>query len=202
MSAKLWTENVDTHQAIPPRLSPHPRNEVLVFVSTICLSSNIPIKPPPNNSIHYPQKPIVTVHQLGRVGNQMWDYISVWASAKKTGRELYVPSSLIKELEKIFCNLPVLPLSYLAWCPVQEHPVAVTVDKVDDTNRSIKLPNYIQLPTYIARYWEQFDNFFGSRNIQYIKVKKNLTQCFKRQEEYYVCWCSCQKNRLHRIFEE
>jgi hypothetical protein len=82
----------------------------------------------------------------------MWDYISVWAAAKKTVRESYFPSCLIRELEKIFQNLPVPPLPYLAYCLVQEHPVAVTVDKVEDTNRSIKLPNYIQLPTYIAPY--------------------------------------------------
>jgi galactoside 2-L-fucosyltransferase 1/2 len=80
----------------------------------------------------------------------MYEYISVWAAAKKTGREPYVPSCLIRNLEKIFLNLPVPPLSFLANCPLQEYPVAITLDKVDHSNGSIILPGAVQLPTYIT----------------------------------------------------
>jgi galactoside 2-L-fucosyltransferase 1/2 len=150
MAVSYWTQDVDTQQAIPLTLSTYPQNEMLVFESTLCSSPNIPIKPPPNNNIGCPHKPIVTVQQLGRLGNQMYEYISVWAIATKTGHEPYVPSCMIEELGKIFRNLPVPPLSYLAYCPLGEHPVLVTVDKLNHSNGSIILPNYIQLPTYIA----------------------------------------------------
>jgi hypothetical protein len=46
---------------------------------------------------------------------------------------------MIQELEKIFQNLTFPPLSYLAYCPVEEHPVPVTVDKLDHSKGSIIL---------------------------------------------------------------
>ena len=106
-AVSYWTQDFDNQQSISRTFFPHPKNEVLIFESTLCSSPNIPIKPTTNNNIRCPQKPIVTVKQLGRLGNQMWEYISFWAVAKKTGREPYVPSCMIRELEKIFLNLPV-----------------------------------------------------------------------------------------------
>jgi galactoside 2-L-fucosyltransferase 1/2 len=97
---------------------------------------------------------------MGRLGNQIFEYISVWALAKATGREPYVPSCFITELEKIFRNLPVPPLSYLAYCPVKVNPVKVTVDQVDHSNDNIILPNYIQLPTYIALFVSEIRQIF------------------------------------------
>jgi galactoside 2-L-fucosyltransferase 1/2 len=97
---------------------------------------------------------------MGRLGNQMYEYISVWALAKTTGREPYVPSCLITELEKIFRNLPVPPLSYLAYCPVQEYPVEVTKEQVDHSNGSVILTNYIELPTYIAPFVSEIRQIF------------------------------------------
>ena len=159
-AVSYWTQKFDPQQTITPRLSPYPRNEVLVFESTMSLSSNIPIKPPPNNNIHCPQTSIVTVRQKGRIGNQIFKYISVLALAKTTGREPYVPSCLITELEKIFRNLAVPPLSYLAYCPIQEYPLEVTVDQVDHSNGSIIPPNNIQLPTYIAPFVSKIRQIF------------------------------------------
>jgi hypothetical protein len=85
-----WTQDFDTQQAIHRTLSPYPQNEMLVLESNLCSSPNIPIKLPPHNNIHCPQKPTVRVKQLGRLGNQMWEYISVWAAAKKTGSEPFL----------------------------------------------------------------------------------------------------------------
>jgi galactoside 2-L-fucosyltransferase 1/2 len=67
---------------------------------------------------------------------------------------------MIRELEKIFRNLPIPPLSYLAYCPLQERPVAVRRDKLDQSNGSIILPNYIQLPTYIAPLLSEIRQIF------------------------------------------
>jgi galactoside 2-L-fucosyltransferase 1/2 len=57
---------------------------------------------------------------------------------------------MIRELEKIFRNLPFHPLSYLAYCPLEEFTVPVTADKAQNSNDSIILPKYVQLLTYIA----------------------------------------------------
>ena len=154
------TQEFDTLQAILRTLFPNPQIEVLVFESTLCSSPNVPIKPPPNYKIRCPHKPSVTVQQLGGLGNQMWEYISVWAIAKKTGREPYVPSCMIRELEKIFRNIRVPPLSYLAYCPLQEHPVAVTEGQVDQSKGNIILRNYIPLPTYIAPLLSEIRQIF------------------------------------------
>jgi hypothetical protein len=83
------------------------------------------------------------MRHLERLGKQLYEYVLVWAAAKKTGREPYIPSCVIREFEKIFRNLPVSPLSYILYWPVEEHPVPVTVDKLDHSNDSIILGNYI-----------------------------------------------------------
>ena len=160
MSEELRIENFDNQQATIYWLPPHPQNHVLFFESTLCLPPNIPIKALPHNNIRCPKKPIVTVQPLGWISSQIWEYISIWATAKVTGRELYFASCLITELEKIFIHLPVPPLSYPAYCPLLEHPVAVTEDKLHHSNGNIILPNYIQLPTYIASLLSEIRQFF------------------------------------------
>jgi galactoside 2-L-fucosyltransferase 1/2 len=80
----------------------------------------------------------------------MYEYISVWAIAKKTGREPYVPSCLIEELGKIFQNLTVPPLSHLAYCTIEKYPIQVQPDMIDHFNGSMLLPNYAQIPKYIS----------------------------------------------------
>jgi galactoside 2-L-fucosyltransferase 1/2 len=69
----------------------------------------------------------------------MYEYISVWAIAKTTGREPYIPSCMTQELGKIFRNLPVPALSYLAYCPVKKYPVSVTAEEVHHSHESILL---------------------------------------------------------------
>ncbi|GFG40944.1 hypothetical protein Cfor_08575 [Coptotermes formosanus] len=150
MSAKFRTKHYENQQVITYTLSPYPQNQMLEYESNLCESPNVHTKPPRHNNIRCPQKPIVTVQQLGRLGNEMYEYISVWSIAKKTGREPYIPSCLIHDLEKIFRNLTLPPLSYLAYCTVEEYPVQVMRNMVDHYNGSILLPTYAQLPKYTA----------------------------------------------------
>ena len=96
-----WTQDCDTQQAIPRTLSPNPQNEMLVIESIMCSSANIPIKPPPHNNIRCPQKTIVTVKQSCRLGNQMYEYTSVWSISKIKRPEAYIPSCLFRELGEI-----------------------------------------------------------------------------------------------------
>ena len=165
MSANVWPNDFGNHQANIYTLSPSPQNYMIFYEYSLCKSTNIPINPPPHNNIRCPQKPIVTVEQLGRLGNQMYEYISVWAIAKKTGREPYVPSCMIQELRKIFQNLTVPALSYLAYCPVKKYPVSVTAEELHHSHESILLPDFAQLPPYIAPLVSEFERYFSSRNI-------------------------------------
>jgi galactoside 2-L-fucosyltransferase 1/2 len=80
----------------------------------------------------------------------MYEYISVCAIAKMTGRETYVPSCMIQELGMIFRKLPVPVLSYLAYCPVKKYPVSVTAEEVHNSHDIVLLPDYAQLTLYIA----------------------------------------------------
>ena len=74
-----WTVGFEKQQVIiyTRMLPPHPHNQMLGYESSLCSSPNIPIKPPPFNNVRFPQKPIVIVKQLGPLGKQMWEYISV-----------------------------------------------------------------------------------------------------------------------------
>jgi galactoside 2-L-fucosyltransferase 1/2 len=150
MSVNIWLNDFANHQAIIYTSSPSFQSYMLFYDLRLCSSPNLTVKPPPHNNIRCPKKPIVTVQQLGRLGNQMYEYISVWAIAKTTGREPYVPSCMIQELGKIFRNLPIPPLSHLAYCRVEKYPVSVTAEEVQHSNESILLPEYAQLPLYIA----------------------------------------------------
>jgi len=160
ISGIYWREGFENQQVIIYTLSPHPHNQTLDYESSLCESPNTPIKPPPHNNIRCPQKPIVTVNQLGRLGNQMYEYISVWAVAKKTGHEAYVPSCLIRELGEIFQNLTVPPLSYLAYCTIEKYPVQVQADIIDYFNGSMLLPFYAQIPKYIAPLVREIPQIF------------------------------------------
>jgi len=150
ISGIYWTGSFENQQVIMYMFPPHPYSETLKYESSLCSSPNIHIKPPPHNNIRCPQKPIVTVNEIGRLGNQMYEYSSLWAIARKTGREPYVPSCLLQKLGKIFQNLTVPPLSYIAFCTIEQYPVQVEADMIDNFNGSMLLPTYAQIPKYIA----------------------------------------------------
>lgn len=48
-----------------------------------------------------PQDGVVTVMQGGRLGNQLWEYASVWALARRTGLEPYVPRCIKHRLDQV-----------------------------------------------------------------------------------------------------
>ena len=165
VSANFWANNFVNHQAIFYKLPPSPQSYMLFYESSLCSSPNIPLKPPPHNNIRCPQKPIVTVKMLGRLGNQMYEYISVWAIAKTTGREPYVPSCMIRELGEIFRNLPVPALSYRAYSPIKKYPVSVTRRRCTIPMRASCYRNMLSCPYNLHIYLVKFDRYFSSRNI-------------------------------------
>jgi galactoside 2-L-fucosyltransferase 1/2 len=98
----------------------------------------------------------------------MWEYISVWAVAKKIGHAPYVPSCLKQELEMVFQNLTIPTLSHISHCPFEKYPVQVMADKLTHYNGSILLQNYIQLPEYIAPFLNEVRHIF--------KFKKHIAE--------------------------
>ncbi|KDR14981.1 galactoside 2-alpha-L-fucosyltransferase 2-like [Zootermopsis nevadensis] len=145
LMVKIWIEVSGKPETII-----HKSKYTLHYEYSLCSSKKKPIEGTSHCNVQCPQKPIVTVKQLGRLGNQMWEYISVWAVAKKTGHAPYVPSCLKQKLEKVFQNLTVPALSCIVNCPVEKHLVEVKGDNLKLFNGNILLQNYVQLPEYIV----------------------------------------------------
>ncbi|KAJ9588029.1 hypothetical protein L9F63_028161 [Diploptera punctata] len=100
-----------------------------------------------------PDKAIVTVEQGGRLGNQMWEYASVWVVAKATNREPFVPSCIIHRLTSVFKNVTKIPpLKYIKNCPVNYETLNETQMEKHRSNNSIILPRYIQFTKLVARH--------------------------------------------------
>ena len=175
-----------------------------------------------------PQKPIVTVQQLGRLGNQIYEYISVWAIAKKPGHEPYVPSCIIQELGNVFHNLTVPPLSYLAYCTIEKYPVPVQADIIDQFNGSMLLPRYAQFPKYIAPIFSEVRQIFqfkehiinesqrllhsasrGMKNITYVGVHVRRTDYMHHLKvlynaspvnaDYFLRHMNIYRNKYQRV---
>jgi galactoside 2-L-fucosyltransferase 1/2 len=155
MATKFWIKDSGNLQAVIYNSIP-----VLHYENSLCSSSKQPIEGPSQYMVQCPQKPIVTVQKLGRLGNQMWEYISAWAVAKKTGHASYVPRCLKQELQKVFQNLTVPTLSNTANCYIQKYPVKVKVDKLTLLDGNILLPSYVQLPEYIVPFLSEVQQIF------------------------------------------
>lgn len=101
---------------------------------------------------HCPKDGIVTVAQGGRLGNQMWEYASVWAVARRTGLEPYVPRCLRRVLDEVFADLSVPGMGYIAHCPVQWQDAATSPEQWGRINQSIVLPRFIVLPEIVLTW--------------------------------------------------
>ena len=126
--------------------------------NTLCITENKKnIEIPKEWIDRCPDKPVVTAPQSGRLGNQLWEYASVWAAAKYTNREPFVPVCLINRLKTIFKNFTkVLPFKYIEKCPINyRHLVKKEDMQIEDERGSILLPKYVQLPEYIVPHLKE-----------------------------------------------
>ncbi|KAJ8959525.1 hypothetical protein NQ314_006262 [Rhamnusium bicolor] len=89
-----------------------------------------------------PQYGIVTVMQGGRLGNQMWEYASVWALARRTGLEPYVPRCIRIKLDQIFEQLSVPMFDEIGQCQVEISNFVKSLEAWNYTNQSIILQKY------------------------------------------------------------
>lgn len=78
----------------------NPTKTFMDFEQSLC-TSNIKHKKSWKRA-NCPQYGIVTIMQGGRLGNQMWEYASVWALARRTGLEPYVPRCIRLKLDQVF----------------------------------------------------------------------------------------------------
>lgn len=132
----------------------------------------------PTNNRKCPQKPIVTVRQIGRLGNQMWEYASVWLVSKSTGREPFVPICIKHELEEVFNNITLPSLSEIAHCDIK-NPISVTHETVLTEKGNILLPNYAQMVHHVMHSLKEVLKMFTFRKKYLMKSKKILRKASK-----------------------
>lgn len=113
-----------------------------------------------------PQYGIVTIVQGGRLGNQMWEYASVWAVARRTGLEPYIPRCIRLKLEQVFESLTVPSFEEISHCPVDLNIFVKSLDSWNSTNQSIVLPRYFIQPDLVLTWVQDV--------IQEFTIKKKL----------------------------
>ncbi|KAJ9574572.1 hypothetical protein L9F63_008268 [Diploptera punctata] len=127
---------------------------------SLCLSEHKDIEIPEKWKHKCPDKPVITVGQGGRLGNQIWEYASVWAVAKGTSREPFVPSCIIDRLNYIFKNFTKIPpLKYIENCKI-EYKTLSNVTEIEEATGSIVLKKWIQIPKYVVLYKKEILELF------------------------------------------
>lgn len=116
---------------------------------------------------HCPQDGIVTVIQGGRLGNQLWEYASVWALARRTGLEPYVPRCIRHRLDQVFESLTLPTLDEIAHCPINADAFVNSLEMWNYTNQSILLPRYTTLPELVLTWVQDlFQEFTFRRKLR------------------------------------
>ncbi|KAL3279745.1 hypothetical protein HHI36_017253 [Cryptolaemus montrouzieri] len=131
-----------------------------------------------------PNYGIVTVMQGGRIGNQIWEYASVWALARRTGLEPYIPRCIKLKLEQVFSSLSVPTFEEIAHCPFEMDKFVKSLDEWNYTNQSIILPRYIVQPELVLTWVQDIKQELTIKKkllkkAQYIlrMAAKNRTNC-------------------------
>nr|CAD7395470.1 unnamed protein product [Timema poppensis] len=142
------------------------------YEQSLCSSNLKPVKVPQFWRHHCPKDGIVTVAQGGRLGNQMWEYASTWAVARRTGLEPYVPRCIRKVLDEVFEDLSIPPLGYVAHCPTNWDSIIRTPELWAYTNQSIILPRFVVLPELVLSWVDDIRHEF--------KFKKKLAETSRK----------------------
>ncbi|KAJ8888817.1 hypothetical protein PR048_008311 [Dryococelus australis] len=108
-----------------------------------------------------PTKGAVTVQVAGRLGNQMWQYATTWATARKTGLEPFVPRSLRRTLDKIFRDLSVPPVEVISHCHVNwTNSVKSPYDWKKRPGQNVFLPIYPFYETFVLQWVDELRRVF------------------------------------------
>ncbi|KAJ8679586.1 hypothetical protein QAD02_015373 [Eretmocerus hayati] len=135
-------------------------------------SRGVKIHPNKHKPISCPKYGIISVMQGGRLGNQIWEYASVWATARRTGLEPYMPRCILKTLEIYFENLSIPPLSNIGQCIIDIGQTVNSLAEWNSTDQNIIIPRY-------AAYWSLIVAWLDDLR-QEFTLKKNLRNYAKR----------------------
>lgn len=137
-------------------------------------SSNIKRKKITGRIHNCPQYGIVTVVQGGRLGNQMWEYAAVWALARRTGLEPYIPRCIKVKLDQAFSSLSVPTFEEIAHCPFEPEHFVKSLDEWNFTNQSIILPRFSLQPELVLNWHQDIRQEFTFRKSLIQKSQKVL----------------------------
>ncbi|XP_023016250.1 galactoside 2-alpha-L-fucosyltransferase Sec1 [Leptinotarsa decemlineata] len=135
-----------------------------------------------------PQYGIVTIMQGGRLGNQMWEYASVWALARRTGLEPYIPRCIKIKLDLVFEQLSVPTFEEIGHCPVQINHFVKSLETWNFTNQSIILPRYSIQPDLVLTWVQDIVQEFTIKRKLLDKSQQILHRAIKTS------------NKLNHIF--
>ncbi|CAH1114379.1 unnamed protein product [Psylliodes chrysocephalus] len=116
-----------------------------------------------------PNSGIVTVREGGRLGNQIWEYISVWLVAEETSMEPYVPSCIKSRLSTLFDNLNLPVIRDIYHCAIKE----------TSKNQNIILPMYIVKPELLAHRINDIKQVFSIKQTLLVQSQKKLHEGVK-----------------------
>lgn len=116
------------------------------YEQALCHTSSKNINIPPKWEYPCPKYGIVSAIQGGRLGNQIWEYASVWATARRTGLEPFMPHCILKTLEEYFENLSIPPLNYIGKCNLDVNQIVNSLGQWNSTEQNIIIPRH-------AAYW-------------------------------------------------
>ncbi|CAG9818396.1 unnamed protein product [Phaedon cochleariae] len=126
-----------------------------------------------------PQGGIVTVNQGGRLGNQIWEYASVWAVSKLTGLEPYVPGCIRNTIDELFENLSIPALEDISHCEIRFVEVVKGLEAWSSPNQSIILPIYSRLFDIAVPFIEEIKMDFQIRKTVLERCQQILREAAK-----------------------
>ncbi|XP_057330001.1 galactoside alpha-(1,2)-fucosyltransferase 2-like [Microplitis mediator] len=136
-----------------------------------------------------PKFGIVSAAQGGRLGNQIWEYASVWATARRTGLEPFMPRCILKTLQEHFENLSIPPLSYIGKCTLDVGQVVNSLGQWNSTQQTIIIPRHAAYWSLILVWLDDVRREFTFKPFlkQYASMLlKNLSVRFNVKEPTYV----------------
>lgn len=116
------------------------RTKISVYEQALCRTNLKSVRVPAEWRNPCPKYGIVSAVQGGRLGNQIWEYASVWATARRTGLEPFMPRCILKTLEEHFENLSIPPLSYIGRCTLDVGQVVNSLGQWNSTEQNIIIP--------------------------------------------------------------
>lgn len=119
---------------------PARRTKILAYEQALCRTNLKSVRIPLEWRNPCPKYGIVSAVQGGRLGNQIWEYASVWATARRTGLEPFMPRCILKTLQEHFENLSIPPLSYIGKCTLDVSQVVNSLGQWNSTDQNIIVP--------------------------------------------------------------